>query len=130
MSKYIIFFAISLISSWVSATERSDIAWHNKEIVVRGDYLRAAIVAERDFSARLIDKKNRSIKADEGADQDLNKYLSQIENYNIEIGFGKGKYFIWIAPRLSEHFPAIFGGDALYTVDDKTFQLLDKQYGK
>ncbi|MGH8604337.1 MAG: hypothetical protein ACREXR_16635 [Gammaproteobacteria bacterium] len=57
-------------------------------------------------------------------------YMSRNGNYNIELSVGNGRYYVHIYPRLSETFPGIFGGDAEYVVDAKTFTLVEKRYGK
>lgn len=122
----IVFFLLLVTTPAVAET--SPIPWPNLEYVIRGDYLRAGVIAYSDFSELLKKAQQPTEAPDEGGD--LVNYMSRIENYNIEISLGSGRYIIWIHPRLSKEFPAIFGGDAKYVIDAASFQVLEKQYGK
>jgi hypothetical protein len=126
--KILIFFITLGLLSQTEANENID--WYNKDLVIKGEYLQALMVVEKDFLYRL-NKKIKSIKNKEkNNNEKLTEYLSKMENYNIEIGSGNSKYIIWITPRLTSEFPVIFGGDAVYIIDSKTFKLLETQYGK
>lgn len=104
-----------------------EVPWRNLEIVIRGDHLRACTVAYRDFFEQF--KGTEEVRAHKDASK-LEKHVDQVENYNIEVSVGHDKYYIWIYPRLSAQVPGIFGGDATYVIDAKTFQIIEKQYGK
>ncbi|MFI3155635.1 MAG: hypothetical protein QX199_05715 [Methylococcaceae bacterium] len=130
MTKYIVFYVCFLFSGSALAAQKENINWYNTELVVKGDYLHALLVAEKDFSARISDKASKSRNSGSGFDNKVVVYLSKIDNYNFEIAFGKGNFTVWITPRLSDEFPVIFGGDASYTIDSKTFKIQDTQYGK
>lgn len=128
--KYIALFVWFSFSTSVFSAQGHDIDWNNKELVIKGEYLHAVLVAEKDFSVRIASRASKLKNNATNTDNKLAEYLSKIDNYNIEIGFGNNRYLVWITPRLSDEFPIIFGADALYTIDSKTFQIIDKQYGK
>ncbi len=130
MMKYIGLFVWFCFSVNAFAGQQNAIDWHNKELVIKGDYLHAILVAEKDFSVRIAGRASNTESHGSNVDNKLVEYLSKIDNYNIEIGLGKDRYLVWVTPRLTSEFPAIFGGDALYAIDSKTFQVIDKQYGK
>ncbi len=103
----------------------------NEELLIRGDYFRAASVAYEDFSKQLArhlaDANNPSAAP---STRDLGKYLSTIDHYNVKVGMGRTRYAVWISPRSSEDFPAIFGGEGLYVLDVTTFKILEKHFSK
>jgi hypothetical protein len=78
----------------------------------------------------LAKRLHESTAPDGTGDKKLTEYLSSIEHFNIQVGFGHGRYNVWILARASEDFPVIFGGDALYVIDAKDFKVLEKHYGK
>lgn len=130
MMKYIALFVWLCFSMNVFSAQRDDIDWHNKELVIKGEYLHAVLVAEKDFSVWISSRASKLESHGTNINHKLAEYLSKIDNYNIEIGFGRDRYLVWITPRVTDEFPIIFGADALYTIDRKTFQVIDKQYGK
>lgn len=122
--KYLAGLGIFVLST---ASMAYEVPWRNLEIVIRGDYLRACTVAYRDFFEQF--KGIEEVREHKNASK-FEKHLDQIKNYNIEFSVGQEKYYIWIHPRLSAQVPGIFGGDASYVIDAKTFQIIEKQYGK
>jgi len=116
-------------TSFAQAAPKDDVNWINVEVVIRGDYFRAAQVAYEDYSKKLL-KRAQEAAADGTGDKKLPEYLSHIESFNIQVGAGHGRYNVWILARASEDFPVIFGGDALYVIDAKDFKVLEKHYGK
>jgi hypothetical protein len=100
--------------------------WQNEEIVIRGDYFHAAMVAYEDFSKRLHARQATS----GAADPKFADYMSNIDNFNLKVAAGGTRYVVWINPRGSREFPVIFGGDALYILDFSTFKIVEKHYGK
>lgn len=120
VAKWFLFFGIACLP--ILAGAEYSIPWQNREIIIRGDYLRACAVAYADFSQRLDERKKDS--------SEYSSHMSRIDNYNVEVSVGSNRYYIWFHPRLSEKFPGIFGGDAEYVIDSKTFELVNKQYGK
>lgn len=121
--------AVSFAQS-VPAAPRDDVNWINVEVVIRGEYFRAAQVAYEDYSKKLLKRAQEAGAPDGTGDKKLSEYLSHIENFNIQIGAGHGRYNVWVLARASEVFPVIFGGDALYVIDAKDFKILEKHYGK
>jgi predicted S18 family serine protease len=104
--------------------------WNNVEIVIRGDYYRAASAAFADYSKLLMKRAKKSASGDGPGDQKLTEYLSSIDHFNFQVGLGHGRYQVWILARASEDFPVIFGGDAFYVIDAKEFKIVEKHYGK
>jgi hypothetical protein len=103
-------------------------SWMNTEIIIRGDYFRAALVAYEDFSKKLRGEAQDANTPGYKGDKGLSDYLSHIENYNIQVGWGPGRYQVWISPRASKEMFGIFGGGAMYVIDAKDFKLLQRQY--
>jgi len=130
MIKYLVVLAWLCFSPKVFSAQQEAIDWQNKELIIKGDYLHAILIAEKDFSARIANRASNPERQKTKADHKLAEYLSKIDNYNIEIGMGNNRYLVWITPRLTKEFPVIFGGDALYIIDADTFQLIEKQLGK
>lgn len=112
------------------ADPRSDINWMNVEVVIKGDYFRAAMVAYEDFSQKLRQRVKETAAPGGMGNKELTGYLSRIESFNIQVGFGHGRYNVWMIPRASEDFPGGFGGDALYVIDAKEFKILEKHFGR
>jgi hypothetical protein len=105
-----------------SASAPKDADWLNEEIVLRGDYFRAAAVAYEDFS-KLLGQRGLG-------DNEYERYMSKIENYNFKVATGRTRYVVWISPRASADFPVIFGGGATYILDASTFTIIEKHYSK
>jgi hypothetical protein len=116
--------------SCAQAAPRDDVNWINLEVVIRGDYFRAVQVAYEDYSIKLLKRAKDAAAPDGTGDKKLAEYLSHIEHFNIQVGAGHGRYNVWILARASEEFPVIFGGDALYIIDDRDFKVIEKHYGK
>jgi hypothetical protein len=126
------FLAMTLMvaAEFAHAAPRDDINWMNVEVVIRGDYFRAAMVAYEDYSQKLRKRLKEVANPASTGNKELTGYLSRIEDFNIQVGFGHGRYNVWMLPRTSEEVPGVFGGDALYVIDAKEFKILEKHYGK
>lgn len=124
--------AMMLISAatFAQAAPRDDINWVNVEVVIRGDYFRAAQAAYEDYSKQLRERVKKLAAPGGTGDAELTGYLSRIEDFNIQVGFGHGRYTVWMVPRASQDFPVIFGGDARYVIDAKEFKILEKHFGR
>jgi len=130
MIKQTLFFLLmAATTSFALSAPKDDINWVNVEVVIRGDYFRAAQAAYEDYSKKLL-KRAQEAAQDGTSDKKLSEYLSHIENFNIQVGAGHGRYTVWVLARASEDFPVIFGGDALYVIDARDFKILEKHYGK
>jgi hypothetical protein len=125
-----VIFLMLLTATFAHSASKDEVDWTNVEVVIRGDYFRAASVAYADYSKRLADRVRKSTAADSKGDQKLAEYLSTIEHFNIQVGYGNDRYRVWILARASKDFPVIFGGDAVYFIDDKNFTILEKRFGK
>jgi hypothetical protein len=111
------------------ATPTHDINWTNVEVVIKGDYFHAALVAYDDYKKKLL-KRAQKTDPSNGTGDKLIEYLSNIDHFNFQVGFGHDRYEVSIAARASEEFPVIFGGDALYVIDGNDFKIVEKHYGK
>jgi hypothetical protein len=123
---------ITLLTIWlaavapvVSGQDRYEFPWHNVEVVIRGDLFRAATVAYEDFSKRLAERVARL--PGESNDRPA-QYVAVIDNYDVKVGFGPGKYVVWITPRSTPEFPGDVEAGAFYTIDAKTFTVREKVY--
>jgi hypothetical protein len=121
---------LMVVTGLAHADPRVDINWMNVEVVIRGDYFHAATVAYEDFSHKLRERVKKTAAPDGTGNRELTGYLSRIENFNIQVGFGHGRYNVWMIPRASEDFPGGFGGDALYVIDAKEFKILERHFGR
>lgn len=115
-------FALLIVASSLVADEHA-LPWRNLELVIQGDRLQACATAYQDFVQKLAAEPSI-------ADTPLGRYLSDPANYDIEVSVGKSTFYVYIRPRQSEEFPGVFGGDAEYVIDAKTFKILEKGYGK
>ena len=88
-------------------------------------------MAYEDFSHEQLERRLRELAdpADAG-DKQLIAYLSRIENFSFEVGFGNRGYTVWISPRASADMPVIFGGGAAYQIDGKTFKIVSRSFSK
>ncbi len=102
----------------------------NVEVVIKGDYFRASVVAYEDFSRKLRQRVQETAAPGGTGSKELTRYLSRIENFDIHVGFGHGRYNVSMIPHASKDFPGGFGGDALYVIDAKEFKIVDKHFGK
>ena len=130
MIRRILLVTMMATGSLAQAAPQHDINWINAEIVIRGDYFRAALVGYDDYKKKLLKRAQEAAAPDGTGDKKLATYLSDIEHFNIRVGFGHGQYEVSIAARASEEFPVIFGGDAIYIIDANDFKVLEKHYGK
>lgn len=97
--------------------------WINEELVVRGEYFRAMMVAYEDFSKHIAESSASPNKK-------FVDHMSRIENYNFKVAAGPQRYVVWISPRMSDDYPAIFGGEGSYILDAQTFKVLEKHFSK
>jgi len=123
-------FLVLTVVTFAHAASKDESHWNNVEIVIRGDYYRAASAAYADYSKLLMRRAQKSAAAVATDDRNLAAYLSNIEHFNIQVGLGHGRYQVWILPRTSDDFPVIFGSDALYVIDANSFEVLERHYGK
>jgi len=113
--------AVTLITA--TFAHARDPGWLNDELVVRGDYFRAMMVAYDDFSKQLAESTK-------GPNKEFSDHMSRIENYNFKVAAGPARYVVWITPRMSDDYPVIFGGQGTYILDAQTFKVLEKHFSK
>jgi hypothetical protein len=123
--RFVAFFVLMMTGVGAHSAGPKDAEWLNEEVVIRGDYFRAALVAYEDFSKKLLNEQHPNGKA-----EDFTEYMSKIENYNLKVADGRTRYVVWISPRASGDFPVIFGGSANYILDARTFKIIEKNYSK
>lgn len=104
----------------------------DKPIELRGDYLKAVMIAyNKDFS-RFIEKYKRQASIDENTKGNTPHlaFLSKLENYDVLIELKGKDYAISFGPTVRDDAPEIFGGGAQYLIDGKTFEIKEKKYSK
>lgn len=104
----------------------------DKPIELRGDYLKAAMIAyNKDFS-KFIEQYKRQASIDESAKENTPHlaFLSKLENYDVLIELKGKDYVISFGPTVRGDALEIFGGGAQYLIDGKTFEIKEKKYSK
>jgi hypothetical protein len=103
-----------------------------RPIVLRGDFLRASIVAWDDF----LQRKTASLDKDKGrpdfdpASAELLEYLLRMESYDIRVEKSSSQIIVYIGATLRENAPIVFGGDARYWIDSHTFKISKSEHYK
>lgn len=115
---------IPIDNSFSASSEKPDalqefIASLDKPIILRGDYLKAALVAYQNDFSNFIAKNNRAGTA-----------LSKLENYDLSIEQQDGNFIVTFAPTIRNNAPEVFGGGAHYVIDSNTFEIKEKLYTK
>jgi hypothetical protein len=105
------------------------INWRNLEAVIKGEHLKAILVAYEDFSKDVNETKAKT--ENQLYPNSLAAYSTKLENYDISVSKGSEGYTIIFKLRLSDRYPALMGdgGITRYIVDSKTYKLveIDKQ---
>lgn len=128
MIKILLAATLLAVAAPIGIAQTNEPPWYNKEVVIRGDYFKAASVAYADFSKSLDERRVRGPSA---KNKKLAQYLAVIDNYDVQVGAGPGRYLVWITPRFSEEFPAddaLTDAGAFYELDAETFTVREKRY--
>lgn len=115
-------FAMLLFAGQIAA----DGAGSSQSVQISIEMIEATKEPIDDFSRRI----DPAAPSNAVGDRKLAKYLGDLRNYEVSVEETKNTFRVYIGPRLSKEQPAIFGGDAEYVVDRKTYKILKKQYGK
>lgn len=107
-------------------SKRNVINWSNLEAVVKGDHIKAILVAYEDFSKML-----SRTQAHKYTENDLGYYSGKLENYDILVSKGNRGVDVVFAFRLSDKYPALLGNGGItrYLINPETYQIIevDKQ---
>ena len=97
----------------------------DKPIILRGDYLKAAEVASKDFSKTLL-QRGEEARSGKSNDSALASKLSKIENYDISIDQTPTSFILQFGPTVRDQSAVVFGGGARYVIDRSTFAITEK----
>lgn len=117
----VMFFASSLPHAVHAAGEVPDDA-----VEIRADAVKAMAVAVENFESFL---RERAASAGSPSG-DVSVAKIDLGRYAVVTGRENGVYQIWIRPRLAGVLTPVFGGDALYRINERTFQIEDRRLGK
>lgn len=92
------------------------------EIIIHGDYLKAALIATEEFNKYIANKWMGNISP-------IASHMSNIVNYSITIRkeVKEEKYEISFSPLPFQDGP-IIGGGTTYFIDTKSFKILKKEH--
>jgi hypothetical protein len=109
----------------MSSVFKQFMAAPDSPIILRGDYLKATLVAYQDFAKTLLRKAGEA--SSNGANNpELAAKLSKIENYDISIDQTPSSYVVQFGPKVRDNASDVFGGGAQYVIDRKTFTVSKK----
>lgn len=94
-------------------------------IILRGDYLKAALVAFEDFS-KTLSHKSEEARAGRANDPVLAEKLSKLENYDVAIDQTPNAVVVQFGPTVRDKGLDVMGGSVRYVVDRKTFAITRK----
>jgi hypothetical protein len=98
----------------------------DEPIVLRGDFFKAVQAAYDDFAKDLATKETSSSPQDPESIE-LVRWLSKIENYDIDVEQSSSSYVVLFGVTLRDNAPLVFGGGARYVIDKQTFQIVEKK---
>lgn len=104
----------------------------DKPIELRGDYLKAAMIAYNEDFSKFIEEYKRQSETNENAEKNTLHlvFLSKLENYDVLIELKGKDYAISFGPTVRGDTVEIFGGGAQYLIDGNTFKIKEKKYSK
>ena len=109
----------------IRLTSGEIIKWSNLSAILKGEHLRAILVAYNDFSKKFNPITSKYSEKKTGVDS-FSAYSLKIENYDIYIREGNEGYIVIFQLRLSDKFQIIMGsgGTTRYIIDRNTFELI------
>ena len=104
--------------------------WSNLVAVVKGEHLRAIMVAYSDFSKYKNLEYSKEIELKDGKDS-FTAYLSNIDNYMIQIREGDKEYVVIFELNKNNKYKRVMGDGGLtgYLIDKTSFQIIDVDKG-
>lgn len=104
--------------------------WSNLVAIVRGEHLRAIMVAYDDFSKLVNQQKAKEMEAKYG-ERSLTAYSARIENYMIGIREGSKEYVVFFELKKHDNLTGVMGDGGLtgYLIDKNTFQIIKVDRG-
>jgi hypothetical protein len=97
--------------------------------LLRGDYLRAILVAYDDFSHEL-DKNAADSKAPGTQNKKLAEWLSRIEHFDIRVSRTDEGFVVEFGPTVRNDAMTVFGGGGRYVINEKSFAISSKILSK
>ena len=98
-------------------------------IILRGDYLKATVIAYRDFEKQKAgqSKDTAPPQRSESADD---TDVSKMDNYDVSIDLTAKSYIVQIGPSVRDPSHVVFGGGARYVIDRSSFRVLSRTFLK
>ena len=98
----------------------------DRPVILRGDYLKASMVAYQDFAKRLARKASEA-QSRTANDREFSERLSKLENYDISIDQTPSSYVVQFGPTVRGNvFGVVFGGGMRYVIDRRTFAISER----
>jgi hypothetical protein len=94
-------------------------------VILRGDYLKASMVAYQDFAKHLV-RVTSEAHSKTTNDRVLSDQLSKLENYDISVDQTPTSYIVQFGPTVRNSAHVVFGGGMRYIIDRNTFAIADK----
>jgi hypothetical protein len=98
------------------------------DVILRGDYLKAAEVASKDL-LKTLSQRGEEARSSKSSDPALASKLSKIENYDISIDQTPTSFILQLGPTVRDQ-SVVFGGGARYVIDRSTFAITEKTFLK
>jgi hypothetical protein len=104
---------------------RQFLAAPDNPIILRGDYLKAILLANEAFAKSL---SRHAIAANSGtsSQMELAARLSKLENYDVSVDLTPSSYIVQFGPTVRDQAHVVFGGGFRYAIDRKTFVITEK----
>ena len=125
-----------LFCSWSSAQEsqldtsmREFLNNPDRPVVLKGDYLKALLLAYDDFET-ILTKHAKDAGAPGSANPELARRLAQVEAYDIQIELHDQTYLVRFVPTIRDQAHVTFGGGATYMIGRKDFKIIDRTLSK
>ena len=109
----------------VSSVFKQFMAAPDSPTILRGDYLRATLVAYQDF-AQVLARRAREAHSPKANDQELSARLAKLENYDISIDQTPSTYIVQFGPTVRDSAHEVFGGGMRYVIDRGAFTISKK----
>jgi hypothetical protein len=94
-------------------------------IILRGDYLKATLVAYQDFK-KVLSREAVEANSNGSDHKEFAVRLSKIENYDISIDQTPTSYIVQFGLTVRDKAYVVFGGGFQYLIDRKTFAISKK----
>jgi hypothetical protein len=108
----------------MAAVFKQFMATPDRPTILRGDYLKAAIVAYQDFARHLA---QLAAETHSNTGNEMTDKLSKLENYDISVDQTPSFYVVQFGPTVRDNiFGVMFGGGVRYEIDRRTFAISNR----